>query len=217
MKSDAQIQKNIIEELKWEPSVNHEHIGVSVSDGIVTLTGTVTTFIEKYNAEKATGRVAGVKAIVEKIEVKLPGSSVRDDEDIANAIVNLLEWNSLVPKGKIKARVSNGWVVLDGEAAWEYQRKEAEKIVRGLTGVKLVTNNILIKSNIEATGLKEKIERALLRAAEHESKQIEVKVDGTHVTLNGVVRSYSELKAVEGAAWSAPGVTDVHDNLKILM
>ena len=217
MKSDAQIQKNIIEELKWEPSVNHEHIGVSVSDGVVTLTGTVPTFIEKYNAEKAAERVAGVKVIVEKIEVKLPGSSVRDDEDIANAICNLLEWNSLVPKGKIKARVSNGWVVLDGEVAWEYQRKEAEKIVRGLTGVKLVTNNILIKSNIEATGLKEKIEKALMRAAEHESKQIEVKVDGTHVTLSGVVRSYSELKAVEGAAWSAPGVTDVHDNLKILM
>ena len=217
MKSDAQLQKNIIEELKWEPSVNHEHIGVAVSDGIVTLSGTVPTFIEKHNAERAAQRVAGVKATVEKIDVKLPGSMLRDDEDIANAIVNQLEWNTLIPQGKIKARVSNGWVILNGEVAWEYQRKEAEKLVRGLTGVKLVTNNIIIKPKIEATDLKEKIEKALMRAAEHESKQIDVEVEGSHVTLSGVVRSYAELKAVEGAAWGAPGVTEVQDNLKVIM
>ena len=215
MKTDTQIQRDVIEELKWEPSVNHEHIGVAVSDGIVTLSGTVPTFIEKHNAEIAAQRVAGVKAIVEKIEVKLPGSLVRDDEEIAKAIINQFQWSSLVPKDQIKAKVSNGWVTLSGEVVWEYQRKAAERLVRELTGVKLITNNIALKPKLEAADLKEKIERALLRAAERESKQIDVQVRGSHVTLTGVVRSFAEMRAVEGAAWGAPGVTEVQDNLRV--
>lgn len=215
MKTDTQIQRDVMEELKWEPSVNHEHIGIAVSDGIVTLSGTVPTFIEKHNAEIAAQRVAGVKAIVEKIEVKLPGSLVRDDEEIAKAIVNQFQWSSLIPKDQIKAKVSNGWVTLSGEVVWEYQRKAAERLVRELTGVKLITNNIALKPKLEAADLKEKIERALLRAAERESKQIDVQVRGSHVTLTGVVRSFAEMRAVEGAAWGAPGVTEVKDNLRV--
>ncbi|MDD4975009.1 MAG: BON domain-containing protein [Bacteriovorax sp.] len=217
MKSDSQLQTNIIEELKWEPSVNHEHIGVAVSGGIATLSGTVQTFIEKHNAEKAAQRVVGVKAIVENIEVKLPGAMVRDDEDIAKAIVNQFEWNTLIPRNKIKAKVSNGWVTLSGEVDWEFQRKAAVKVVRELTGVKFVSNNIELKPKLVAHDLKEKIEKALLRAAEHESRQIDVNVDGSHVILSGVVRSFSEMKAVEGAAWAAPGVTEVQDNLRVVM
>ncbi|MDO9180898.1 MAG: BON domain-containing protein [Bacteriovorax sp.] len=216
MKTDSQLQINIIEELKWEPSVNHEHIGVAVSDGIVTLSGTVPSFIEKHNAEKAAQRVAGVKAIVEKIEVKLPGSMVRDDEDIAKAIVNQFQWSTLVPHDKIQAKVSDGWVTLSGEVAWEYQRKAAIKLVRELVGVKFVTNSIVLKPKLEASELKEKIERALLRAAEHESKQIAIDVHGSQVTLSGYVHSFADLKAVEGAAWGAPGVTEVTDNLKVI-
>lgn len=215
MKTDTQIQRDVMEELKWEPSVNHEHIGIAVSDGIVTLSGSVPTFIEKHNAEIAAQRVAGVKAIVEKVEVKLPGSLVRDDEEIAKAIINQFQWSSLVPKDQIKAKVSNGWVTLSGEVVWEYQRKAAERLVRELTGVKLITNNIALKPKLEAADLKEKIERALLRAAERESKQIDVQVRGSHVTLSGVVRSFAEMRAVEGAAWGAPGVTEVQDNLRV--
>jgi osmotically-inducible protein OsmY len=201
MKTDSQIQKDVMEELKWEPSVSHEHIGVSVSDGIVTLSGSVPSFIEKYHADKAAQRVLGVKAIVEKIEVKLPSSLIRDDQEIAKAIVNQFQWSSLVPDDKIKAKVSDGWVTLTGEVTWEYQRKAAEKLVRELTGVKFITNGIVIKPKLVAADLKEKIEQALKRAAERESKQIEIDVNGTHVTLSGQVRSFAEMSCL-GRAWS---------------
>lgn len=217
MKTDSQLQINVMEELKWEPSVNHEHIGVAVSDSIVTLSGTVPSFIEKHNAEKAAKRVTGIKAIVEKIEVKLPGTMIRDDEDIAKAIVNQFQWSTLIPHDKITAKVSSGWVTLSGDVTWEYQRKAAEKLVRGLTGVKFITNDIQLKPKLEASFLKEKIEKALLRAAEHESKQIEVDVRGTRVTLSGYVRSFSEMKAIEGTVWAAPGVTEVSDHLKLMV
>ena len=215
MKTDNQIQKDVIDELKWEPSVNHEHIGVAVSDGIVTLSGTVSTFIEKHNAEISTQRVAGVKAIVEKIEVKLPGSLVRDDQEIAQAIISQFKWSSLIPDDNIKAKVSSGWVTLNGEVTWEFQRKAAERLVRELTGVKLVTNNIVLKPKFEASDLKNKIEEALMRAAEREGKKIDVVVNGSKVTLSGTVRSFSEMRAIEGAAWGAPGVTEVKDKLKV--
>ena len=216
MKTDSQLQMSVIDELKWEPSVSHEHIGVAVTNGIVTLTGNVPTFIEKHNAVQAAQRVLGVKAIVEKIEVKLPGSLVRNDEDIAKAIVTQFEWSTLVPHQKIQVKVSNGWVTLFGEVPWEFQRKAAENLVRELAGVKFISNKIEIKPKLEAADLKIKIEKALLRAAERESKQINVNVSGSEVVLSGTVRSFAEMKAVEGAAWGAPGVTVVQDNLKVI-
>ena len=216
MKTDSELQMSVIDELKWEPSVSHEHIGVAVTNGIVTLSGNVPTFIEKHNAVQAAQRVLGVKAIVEKIEVKLPGSLVRNDEDIAKAIVTQFEWSTLVPHQKIQVKVSNGWVTLFGEVPWEFQRKAAENLVRELAGVKFISNKIEIKPKLEAADLKIKIEKALLRAAERESKQINVNVSGSEVVLSGTVRSFAEMKAVEGAAWGAPGVTVVQDNLKVI-
>ena len=217
MKTDANLQTKVMEELKWEPSVNHEHIGVSANDGIVTLSGSVSNFIEKHNAETAAQRVAGVKAIVEKIEVNLSGSEARNDDDIAKAIINQFDWNTLIPHDKIKVMVSDGWITLEGQVVWDYQRKAAEKLVRELKGVKFVTNKIILKPNIEALDLKHKIQKTLMRAAEHEMNQIEVDVQGSQVTLSGVVRSFAEMKAVEGAAWGAPGVTEVKDNLRVII
>jgi osmotically-inducible protein OsmY len=217
MKTDSHLQLDVFDELKWEPSINYEHIGVSVSEGIVTLSGSVSCLIEKHNAEKAAQRVAGVKAVVDKIEVKIPGSNVKDDEEIAKAIVNQFEWNSLIPQDKIKVIVTDGWVTLMGVVNWDYQKKAAEKLVKELVGVKFVTNKIAIKPNLDARDLREKIEKALLRAAEHESKKIEVSVHGTQVTLSGLVRSFSELEAIEKTAWGAPGITEVHNHLKVLI
>ena len=208
MKTDAQIQTDALQELKWDPSITHEHIGVAVSDGIVTLSGTVPSYIEKSSAEKAVQRVGGVKAVVEKIEVKVPGSYHRDDQDIAKAIIDQFRWHTQVPDDLVKTRVENGWVELTGDVEWDYQRSAAENAIRGLTGVKGITNKITIKAKVvQSIEIKEKIEEALKRAAERETNRIAVEVRGTRVILSGKVRSFAELRDVRGAAWSAPGVT----------
>jgi osmotically-inducible protein OsmY len=212
MKSDAQIQTDVIQELKWDPSVTHEHIGVAVSDGIVALSGTVPNYIEKSAAEKATQRVAGVKAVVEKIEVKVPGSFRKDDEDIAKAIIDQFRWHAQVPDELVKTSVEKGWVELTGEVEWEYQRRAAEKVVRGLTGVRGLTNKVTIKARVaQPTEIKNRIEQALKRAAEREAEHLTIEVRGSRVLLSGKVRSFAELRNVRGAAWSAPGVTSVDD------
>jgi osmotically-inducible protein OsmY len=212
MKSDAQIQTDVMQELKWDPSVTHEHIGVAVSDGIVALSGTVPNYIEKSAAEKATQRVAGVKAVVEKIEVKVPGSFRKDDEDIAKAIINQFRWHAQVPDELVKTSVEKGWVELTGEVEWEYQRRAAEKVVRGLTGVRGLTNKVTIKARVaQPTEIKNRIEQALKRAAEREAEHLTIEVRGSRVLLSGKVRSFAELRNVRGAAWSAPGVTSVDD------
>ena len=212
MKSDAQVQTDVIQELTWDPSVTHEHIGVAVSDGIVTLSGAVPSYIEKSAAEKAAQRVSGVKAVVEKIEVKVPGSFHKDDQDIAEAIINQFRWHAQVPDNVVKASVEKGWVELAGEVEWEYQRRAAEKVVRGLTGVRGITNKITIKPRgIQASEIKVKIEQALKRAAEREAEHIAIEIQGSRVILSGKVRSFAELRTVKGAAWSAPGVTSVDD------
>jgi osmotically-inducible protein OsmY len=213
MKSDAQIQTDVIQELKWDPRVTQEHVGVAVSDGIVTLSGTVPSYIEKSAAEKAAQRVAGVKAVVEKIEVKVPGSFHKDDEDIAKAIINQFRWHAQVPDESVKASVEKGLVELTGEVEWDYQRRAAEKVVRGLTGVRGLTNKIAIKARVaQPAEIKNKIEQALKRAAEREAEHLNIEVQGSRVVLSGKVRSFAELRDVRGAAWSAPGVTSVDDS-----
>ena len=146
MKTDSEIQLDVIEALKWDPSVTHQHIGVAVSEGIVTLTGTIPSYIEKFAAEKAAQRVGGVKAVVEKMEVKLAGAHERDDENIAKAIVSQFAWNVQLPKDAVKVRVQKGWVDLSGEVEWEYQRTAAATGARNVTGVKGVSNNVTIKA-----------------------------------------------------------------------
>jgi osmotically-inducible protein OsmY len=216
MKTDSQLQIDVMKELDWEPSVHHEHIGVAVNNGIVTLSGAVPSFIEKTMAERATQRVGGVKAVVEKIEVKLPGSYRRDDQDIARTIVDQINWSTQLVDEQVKASVEDGWVRLTGEVAWEYQRTAAERIVRELNGVRGITNNIILKAKVRPVDIKDKIEQALKRAAERESKKIIVEVQGSKVILSGTVRSQAELRDAEGAVWGAPGVTEIEDRLNII-
>lgn len=216
MKTDSMIQADVISQLQWDPRVTHEHIGVSVKDGIVTLSGSVPTFSEKHAAELTAQKVTDVKAVVEKIEVKLPAFHQRDDQDIAEAISNQFHWSVQVPDKLVKVSVEKGWVTLTGEVMWAFQRTAAETCVRHLSGVKGVTNNISIKEKeISPIMVKQKIEEALKREAKHEAERIMVNVSGHKVTLTGNVRSHSESEDARWAAWCAPGVTTVDNKLQI--
>lgn len=216
MKTDSKIQEDVLQELKWDPRVTHEYIGVSVSSGIVTLSGSVPSYAQKISAEKAAQRVAGVKAVVEKIEVKLPNSFKRGDDDIAKSIVHQFDWDVMIPNDLIKTNVEKGWVELSGEVPWEFQKAEAEKIVRKTTGVVGVRNFIKIKAKtIQPDTIKQKITEALKRSAEKDAKNINVEVRGTEVTLTGEVSSYSEKEDARWAAFSAPGITRVQNDIEV--
>jgi osmotically-inducible protein OsmY len=214
-RSDIEIQRDVLEELKWDPRLQPNEIGVAVKDGVVTLFGYVDAYTKRWAAEEATRRVRGVTAVANDIEVRLPASSERTDTDIAEAAVRALKWDVLVPADRIQVTVSKGWVTLKGEVEWRFQRDEAERVVRRLWGVKGVTNLITVKPKVTPTELKQKIEQALVRAAETDAKNITVEVDGSNVILKGTVKSWAERKAAEQAAWSAPGVTEVDNRITI--
>jgi osmotically-inducible protein OsmY len=213
MKTDTQIQLDVSAELAWDPAINSEDIAVKVSGGIVTLSGHVQSYAEKMDAERATLRVAGVKALAVEMDVRLEGSSTRQDVDIARSAKNVLEWTTYLPKDSIKVAVESGWVTLTGEVAWEYQRITAIGAVRYLLGVKGINDRILIKPSVSAPVVKADIEAALKRRAQKDAKDISVSVQGSDVTLSGNVHSWSERELATNTAWASPGVRKVTDNI----
>ena len=216
MKTDAQLQLDVIAELKWEPSVNAAQIGVEVKDGIVTLAGRVGSYAEKYDAECAAQRVSGVKALAVEMDVKLPGSSKRTDADIARAVENVLQWTTYLPKDHVKVMVEAGWVTLTGEVDWEYQRQSATAAVRYLLGVTGVSDQILIrKPKVSSSAVKSDIEAALKRRATADAQKISVEVHGADVTLTGKVHSWSERDLARNTAWGTTGVQNVKDNMTV--
>jgi osmotically-inducible protein OsmY len=215
MKSDSELQKDVLAELQWEPSVKANDIGVIVKDGVVTLTGNVDSFSEKWESEHAALRVSGVRAAANEIEVKLPGDYERTDEDIALEVTSALKWNSLVPEKRIRAVVEDGWVTLKGEVEWLYQKSSAETAVRHLIGVRGVINEVTIKPRVMPSEVKGKIEAAFKRHAALDAQGIQVETNAGKVTLRGKVHSWAERDEAWQAAWSAPGVNEVKDNLTI--
>jgi osmotically-inducible protein OsmY len=213
MKDDDELRRDVLAELEYDPSIDARKIGVAVEDGIVTLTGEVFSFAEKWNAERAAERVEGVRGIVNKIEVKIVGDY--SDTDIAREAADALRWNLMVPPGKVIPKVENGYITLTGEVNFDFQRRAAEKAVRYIPGVKGVINLITIKPKVEPNEIKEKIEEALKRMATVDAENIQVEVQGSEIVLRGTVRSWAERHEAEKAAWSAPGVTSVKNYITV--
>lgn len=211
-----ELQRNVLEELQFEPSIDAVGIGVTVHDGIVTLSGTVKTYAEKTVAVRATERCWGVKAVVDNIQVELPSMHERNDEDIARAVLNAFDWDVLIPTKQIKVTVEKGWVMLDGKVDHQYEKNAAENAVKNFTGIKGVIDTISVAPAVATPGdVKSKIESALRRAAEVNTREIKVDVLGGDVTLRGKVHSWAERNSAEWAAWAAPGVHHVKDELLV--
>ena len=215
-KTNTELQQDVLSELKYEPSVDASDIGVTAKEGIVSLTGIVKSYAEKYAAVHAAERVWGVKAVTDELKVDLPAYHIRDDQDIARAALNALQWDVWVPNDRVKVKVDNGWITLEGQVDYWYQQNAAGNAVSNLTGVRGVTNLITIKMPaVMPSEVKTKIDSALQRAAEVDADHIKVKVVDDKVILNGTVSSWAERDEAERAAWSAPGVRTVEDDLVI--
>lgn len=217
MKSDYLVQQDVQDELLWEPSLNAVEIGVSVKNGIVTLNGTVDSLSKKLAAEKAVKRVKDVKAVVMEVEVVYPSSTKKSDGDIAQAAIDALSWSNLVPKDHIHVEVEGGYLTLEGEVQWQYQRDAAKDAVKDLQGVKGITNLVTVRPAASTFLIKDNIKKALQRMANIEADNISLVTDNKTVTLKGKVRSWREKEEVEQVVWSTPGVSAVKDELVIEM
>ncbi len=216
MKTDRQLQDQVLQALEWEPGVDAADIGVSVDDGVVTLRGDVATLREKWLAERTARHIYGVRAVANDLQVTPGDAGVRTDSAIAQAVANAIEWDSALPDGAVKATVRNGWVTLNGTVMWQYQKAAAERAVQHLYGVKGVNNSILVKPEVSPGDVKAKIESAFRRSAEIDADRVKVETrDGT-VVLRGTVHSLIERDEAERAAWAAPGVTRVEDHLIVV-
>lgn len=215
MKNDAQLKLDVIRELAWDPAINPTHLGVAVSHGVVTLSGHVETFAEKFTAEHAVQRVEGVRALALDIVVRLAPGHQRSDAEIAEAVETAFDWQVSIPSDRIQVKVEQGWVTLSGEVEWDYQRSAADFAVRGLTGVVGLSNRITLKSAASPANLGERIREALERHAQREARHIVVSIAGPTVTLRGRVDSWAGRQAAAGAVWSAPGIHHVIDEMTV--
>jgi len=216
MKTDIQLQQDVMAELKWEPAVHAAQIGVEAKNGIVTLAGEVSSYTEKWNAERAAQRVNGVKGLAVEMKVKLSEFGKRNDADIAESAKNILGWTSSLPADAVKVLVEEGWLTLSGDVEWQYQRQDAADSVRYLTGVTGVSNQIAIKPSLTATVVKSDIEAALKRRAAADAKAIAVEVKGADVTLTGAVHSWAERDLATRSAWGSAGVRKVVDKMSLV-
>lgn len=215
MKSDAQLQKDVMDQLKWEPFLNEAAIGVAVKNGIVTLSGVVENYSKKMTAEKAAKKVAGVRAIAEDIQISVSPARPKTDTNIAGAVLNALKAHVSVPDEKLQVKVEDGIVTLEGEMEWEYEREAAKTAIENLAGIRNIFNNITIKSRLKPEEVKQKINTAFQRSAIIDAGKISVEVSESKVILHGKVRSFAEKEDAANAAWKTPGVTLVENRLEI--
>jgi len=215
MKTDAEIKQNVLDELAWRADIDETQIGVIVEDGVVTLSGVVNEYAKKEAAEKAVKSVKGVKAVAEDIEVIYGDNYKKTDKEIAKAVVTALDWAATVPKEKVMVKVEDGHVYLSGELPWAYQKNAAKRAVESLLGVKQVYNNIHIEQKVKSYEVKDRIKKAFERSANIDASQVNVEVDGHTVTLTGTVSSIKEKEDALNAAFHAPGVSEVKNEIKV--